>query len=471
MTPPPVDGGRTLPIRAVVPDADATPESSPATGAQLEAAQDAAAEPAAAECPATRWQPGPPPFVDPARRALARAVAHYAIGRVPVRALYPDGRVVGARAAGADVVLPVLEVLEPESFFARLAGDPKVGLGESYTAGEWRAAPGTDLAQALEPFARDLPQLVPAPLRRVRAAAARRPSVLRGLARNTRERSRADIEAHYDLSGDLFAAFLDPSLTYSSALFTPDELASDEPDASDLAAAQVRKIDAVLDLAGVGPGTRLLEIGSGWGSLALAAGRRGARVVTITLSADQHETTRRRLAAAGLADRVSVELRDYRDVEGRYDAVVSVEMIEAVGQADWPTYLRAIERSLAPGGRAVVQSITMAHERLLATSHSRGWIQKHIFPGGLIPSIRALCDVAAADTGLSMRVDRAFGAHYARTLRCWRGRFVEARGQVLGLGFDEAFVRAWEFYLAYCEAGFAAGYLDVHHLLLTREAT
>ena len=240
--------------------------------------------------------------------------------------------------------------------------------------------------------------------------------------------------------------------------------------ASGLEEAQLRKIDGILDLAGVGAGTRLLEIGSGWGSLAIRAAQRGARVTTITLSREQARLARDRVEAAGLAGLVEVRVQDYREVEGQYDAIVSVEMIEAVGEAYWPAYFAALDRLLAPGGRVAIQAITMAHERFLATRRSFSWIQKYIFPGGIIPSLQAIDETLAAHTTLRVTRQRELGPHYARTLRLWRERFEDQWPHIHAQGFDETFRRMWEFYLAYSEAGFRSGYLGVSQLQLTRGA-
>jgi cyclopropane-fatty-acyl-phospholipid synthase len=229
--------------------------------------------------------------------------------------------------------------------------------------------------------------------------------------------------------------------------------------------AQQRKIDRLLDLTGVGPGMQVLEIGSGWGELATRAAARGARVRTITLSERQHEYTARRAQHEGLADRVQVELRDYRDTEGRYDAVLSVEMIEAVGREEWPTYFGALARFVNPGGRIGLQAITMPHDRMRVTSRTQTWITKYIFPGGMIPSMTAIRDNAAR-FGLQVIDDLSFGKHYARTLGLWGERLMANAGRLGSLGFDETFRRTWRLYLAYSEAGFASGYLDVHQLVL-----
>jgi cyclopropane-fatty-acyl-phospholipid synthase len=283
---------------------------------------------------------------------------------------------------------------------------------------------------------------------------------------NTPLGSRRNIARHYDLSNDHFAGFLDPSMTYSAALFpaTPD---GPEPATfDDLEGAQLAKIDRLLDLCRVGAGSSVLEIGTGWGALAIRAAQRGATVRTITLSVEQQRLARERVAAAGLADRVSVELCDYRSVEGSYDAVISVEMIEAVGQAYWGTYLAVVADALAEGGTAALQAITIDHQRMLATRKDQTWIHKYVFPGGKIPSVPAI-ESAARAAGLHVVADLAFGLHYAHTLRLWRERFdaVPADGD---LGSDPIFERMWTFYLAYSEAGFRARYLDVHQMILRR---
>jgi len=391
------------------------------------------------------------------RGAVARRLVRLAAHRMPVRLRYPDGAEVG----GGDDLAPVLEVLRPAALFYRLEAHPKIGLGEGYMAGDWRAGEGTDLADLLTPFAARLTTLLPAPLMRLRALVDR---ALPSAQRNTLEGSRRNIEAHYDLSNDLFAGFLDETMTYSSALFADDLPWAEQ----DLAEAQRRKIDAILDRAGVAEGATVLEIGTGWGELALRAAARGARVTSITLSAEQRALALERVAAAGHADRVEVLLQDYREASGRYDAIVSVEMIEAVGEEYWPTYFQAIDRLLAPGGTAVVQAILMDHDRYLATRNSFGWIQKYIFPGGLIPSLRAIEDVTRDHTALRVTGSHAFGRHYAETLRRWRVRFLARWPEISTFGFDETFRRMWEYYLAYCEAGFATGYLDVAQVTLRR---
>src|SRR5574340_584554 len=292
----------------------------------------------------------------------------------------------------------------------------------------------------------------------------------------TEQNARSNVSRHYDLSNELFALFLDETMTYSSALFTASEApariergvrirsaAAPHPAASwdELAHAQRRKIDRLLDAAGVRRGTRLLEIGTGWGELCIRAAERGARVRSITLSRQQQNLARRRVAAAGHTDAVRIDLLDYRAVPGRYDAIVSVERIGAVGHRYWATYFRALDRLLAPGGRVALQAITMPHERMLATRNTYTWVHKYIFPGGFLPSIEAIETVTAEHTALRVRQRLCMGPHYAETLRLWKERFAVRTDAATELGFDDTFDRMWRFYLAYAEAGFRSGYLDV----------
>jgi cyclopropane-fatty-acyl-phospholipid synthase len=389
------------------------------------------------------------------RARIARLVLDRIVRRVPVTVELADGSTMGRPG-------PRLRVDHAEAFFARLAASPMIGLGEGYMAGDWRAAQGTDLADALTPFAERVTGLIPPPLYRWRHAVLPR---LRGHQQNSQDGARENIHRHYDLSNEMFEQFLDPTMSYSCALF--DRL-DPPPRQTDHESAQLAKIDAVLDAAGVRTGTRLLEIGTGWGALAVRAAERGATVTTLTLSAQQAELARERIALAGLSDRVSVELRDYREEHGRYDAVVSVEMVEAVGEEYWPTYFAKLDDVLVPGGRVAVQAILLEHDRMLATRNTYGWIQKYIFPGGLLPSVEAIEQVLGEHTTLRLTDVQRIGPHYAHSLRLWRERFLANWPAIEALGFDETFRRMWEFYLAYSEAGFRSGYLDDAILTLAR---
>ncbi|MBP0450725.1 class I SAM-dependent methyltransferase [Kitasatospora sp. RG8] len=412
------------------------------------------------------------PVVDPARWPdvarvpqvpLRAAVAARLLRRVAARrglhVELPDGQALQPAPTGA----PVLRLHHPKDFLHRVGESGLIGFGESYQAGDWDSP---DLVALLTELATAPETLVPTGAQWLRSLYVQRPP---DEELSTTANARRNIHRHYDLSNDLFALFLDPSMTYSSALFPAVPGRPPAAHRADLPAAQHRKIDRLLDLANVGPGTRLLEIGTGWGELAVRAAARGARVVSLTLSEEQLALARRRITDAGHGGRAEVRLCDYRAAEGEYDAVVSVEMIEAVGRPFWPDYFTTLDRVLAPGGRVALQAITMPHDRMLASSRTYTWILKYIFPGGLIPSVRAIRETTARHTRLRVTRADAYGPHYAETLRLWRERFTEQSAQVAALGFDEVFRRMWELYLAYAEAGFRTGYLDVHQLLLTRD--
>jgi len=377
---------------------------------------------------------------------IADRLFRRAAARLPLRLTYPDGTVIGA----ADPTLPTMVIHEPAKLARRIGRYGLIGFGESYMAGEWTS---DDLAGVLTEFAKSMADLVPRSLQRFRPIAVVRQPRSQF---NSPEQARRNISEHYDLSNELFGEFLDETLTYSSALFDTMPATREE-----LAGAQRRKIDRLLDAARVGPGSRVLEIGTGWGELCIRAAARGAHVRSVTLSAEQQQLARQRVAAAGLSERVDIELRDYRHVDGCYDAVVSVEMIEAVGYRFWPKYFQTLDRLVSPGGRVAIQAITMPNDRMLASRNTYTWIQKYIFPGGLLPSVEAIIGVNERYTRLRTVDMVSLGGHYAETLRLWRERFAERRDAVSALGFDDVFHRMWELYLAYSEAGFRSGYLDV----------
>lgn len=397
----------------------------------------------------TSYRPGPgPPPNSPTRAWLAERVFRHAVRSLPVRVVAADGRYFGAGGSAS----PTMRLVRPTAFFHRLGVDAKIGFGEAYQAGDWTS---DDLAGLLTAFAARVTTLVPSPLQLLRRWVDRpKPDT----ADNTVANARANIQHHYDLSNDLFAAFLDESMTYSAGLFDGTD---------DLNSAQLRKIDAMLDSAAVGSGSRVCEIGTGWGSLAIRAAQRGADVTTLTISPEQRDLAQQRIDAAGLSDRATVELCDYRAADGSYDAVVSIEMIEAVGEAYWSSFFTTLDRLLLPGGIAALQAITMPHDRMLATRRSYTWIHKYIFPGGQVPSSEAIDDHARR-AGLHAIGRRRFGHAYADTLAAWGARFTAAweDGTVPAIDerFDEVFRRTWEFYLAYSEAGFRGEYLDVRQL-------
>ena len=399
------------------------------------------------------------------RAAIARRVLAMAAARLPVRVLPAGGRPFGAGRGGD----PAMFLRRPADFYRRVGAHGLIGFGESYMAGDWAA---DDLTALLTVLCGRIDRLVPRHLQWLRRLyVAGKPVDWDA----DQAGARRNVHQHYDLSNQLFALFLDETMTYSAALFDDPGAPRGprgEPEsaaASRLAAAQRRKIDRLLDLTGVGPGTRLLEIGTGWGELAIRAAARGARVRSVTLSAEQRDLARLRIAEAGLSGLATVELTDYRMVTGQYDAILSVEMIEAVAERYWPQYFRALDRLLAPGGRIGLQAITMPHQRMLATRRTKTWILKYIFPGGLIPSVQAIQGTVRQHTRLRLADQHDFGAHYAETLRIWRRQFCAAADHLAGLGFDDVFRRMWLLYLSYSEAGFLAGYLQVSQFLLRRD--
>jgi cyclopropane-fatty-acyl-phospholipid synthase len=420
--------------------------------------------PAVHQPSATTWPGLAAPRSNPVRRAGALAAIRIIAKDLPA-SIVIDNRRYGLGG-------PAMRVHRTGPFLDRLGQDAGSGFGEAYLAGDWDPEPGTDLADLLVPFAERFSNeenrhLLPKWAQSLRWLVTKSQP---GDQENDRAGARENISRHYDLSNAMFSEFLDPTLTYSAAYFGTADPLADLGTASydELTPAQLHKLDAILDAAGVRSGSRVLDIGCGWASLAIRAAQRGAWVTAITIASQQALLAQRRVADAGVSDRVQIALRDYRDQIGEFDAVLSVEMIEAVGEKYWPVYFDAIERRLAPDGVAVVQAIVMPHERMLATRNTFTWVQKYIFPGGLIPSVKVIKDVTNQHTGLHAQVLRSLGPDYARTLRIWRNRFIQQWPNIAALGFDETFCRMWEFYLAYSEAGFRSGYLDDVQLLLTR---
>lgn len=344
------------------------------------------------------------------------------------------------------------------NFFWRVITHGSIGLGESFQAGEWTSAnPATVLKLLIENRGHIFPSTQRfSLLRRLYDVVSHR------LRANTPGGSRKNISAHYDLSNDLFKLFLDNSMTYSSAMYQSED--------ESLEQAQLNKVHAILSKAKISADSHLLEIGSGWGTLAIEAVKMyGCRVTTLTLSEQQLVLARQRIAEAGLSDRIEVKFCDYRSLGGQYDRVVSVEMLEAVGHEFLGDYFAAIERLLKPDGLAVIQVITMPDYRYNEYRKRSDWIQKYIFPGSLLPSLTAISEACTDSSRLMLEHLENIGPHYARTLCEWRRRFLLAKEKVLQLGFDEYFQRTWVFYLAYCEAAFATRTLNVLQLVFTRE--
>lgn len=365
------------------------------------------------------------------------------------------------RSFGAPGTAPAVTVrLRDYQFFWRVLRDGEIGFGESYMHGEWDAS---DLTQLIELFLAN---------RHVFEAQEAKQAWYGRLANrllhrrraNTVEGSRRNIAAHYDLSNDFYRLFLDPSMMYSCALWRRPEESLEE--------AQRNKLHALIEKAGIAADHHVLEIGSGWGAFAIEAVRRtGCRVTTLTISQQQHDLAVERIREAGLADRIEVRLCDYRDVQGQFDRVVSIEMLEAVGHEYLGEYFAILDRVLKPGGRVALQVITMPDQRYEAYRQGVDWIQKHIFPGGHLPSLGAIQAAVAARSRLAVSGLENIGTHYVRTLQEWRRRFTAARAHVQQLGFDETFARKWHYYLCYCEAAFATRAIDTVHIVLDDRRT
>lgn len=379
-------------------------------------------------------------------RLLAQIDAGLEFGTV--EANLPDGTrcLLGGRGAG-----PLAQVtLRRWRALVRLATGGSIGWYEAWEAGDWTSP---DPVPLFDLFMRN---------RRTLGGAARAGGPARliarvwhALRRNDPHGARRNIAAHYDLGNAFYAAWLDETLTYSSALFSDG--------AEPLETAQRRKLEAMLQRTGARPGDTVLEIGSGWGSFAATAAAHGIRVHGITLSEEQ----KRHVDALALPG-VRCSLTDYRHVQGTYDAVVSIEMVEAVGQEYWPDYLHAIARALRPGGRAAIQFISIDDAIFDAYSRNVDFIQRHVFPGGMLIARDRFAALAEA-AGLDWQDERRFGPDYAETLRLWRLRFDAAVAEArLPAGFDARFVRLWRYYLMYCEGGFAGGGIDVHQVTLVR---
>jgi cyclopropane-fatty-acyl-phospholipid synthase len=335
-----------------------------------------------------------------------------------------------------------------------LHGD--TGAGESYMDGQW-SSPDLAALLSLAALNRESMDLGGGPWHALTQLPR---TLLHRSRRNTVSGSRRNIAAHYDLGNDFYRLFLDETMTYSSAVFESAD--------QSLAQAQRNKYRLMAEGAGLRPGQHVLEIGSGWGGFAIyAAGELGCRVTSITISKEQHDLATERVRAAGLADRVDIQLRDYRDIDGTYDAIVSIEMLEAVGAEYFTTFFEACDRALVPGGKLSIQSITFPDAAYETQRRGANWIQTYIFPGGLCPSL-AVIEQSVHDTNLLITGVRDIASSYVRTLSAWRTRFMTQTEAVRAMGFDDRFIRMWEYYLALSEAGFATGVSQDLQLVLEK---
>ncbi len=385
-------------------------------------------------------------------RLAFRVLLHIRNGSLTI--LLPDGRSLrfAGREPGADAIMEIRDFGLARRFFT--GGD--LGAAEAFLDGMWDSP---NITAFLELFARNREALREklAGLRSLRFGA----RLYHLIRRNSKRGAKRNIEFHYDLGNNFYRRWLDRTMTYSSARFTHP--------GQDLSEAQLNKYRSLAERIDLRPEHHLLEIGSGWGGFAeFAASEIGCRVTGITISKEQLAFARDRMAAKGLSDRVEIRYQDYRDVAEKFDRIASIEMFEAVGEQYWPAYFQKLRDCLKPGGIAGLQIITIEDTAFATYRKGADFIQRYIFPGGMLPSPSALRDQVAR-AGLTWVGNLDFGLDYAETLKLWRQRFRAAWPDIQPLGFDERFRRMWEYYLAYCEAGFRAGQIDVTQVTLTRQ--
>ena len=388
------------------------------------------------------------------RRGVLRQLAQLKNGQLLV---VEDGERLMFGTSGS-ALLGEIHVLDP-AVWGMVAGNGSIGAGEAFIHGYWSSP---DLTAVVRVFVSNLDVLDAMEGGLARLS---RPLVqgLHWLNRNTRKGSQKNIAAHYDLGNDLFEQFLDPTMMYSAAQFlTPED---------SLEQAQLNKLERICQKLSLQPSDHLLEIGTGWGSMALyAAQHYGCRVTTTTLSKEQYAFTAQRIEQLGLQDRVTLLLKDYRDLTGEYDKLVSIEMIEAVGHRFLPTYFKQCAQLLKSNGLMLIQAITIREQRYEQAKRGVDFIQRYIFPGGALPCVQKMLEVVGRDTDMNLLHMEDFGLHYARTLRLWHENFRRAHGRLSELGYDDYFLRLWEFYLCYCEGGFLERTIGTAQLLLAKPA-
>ena len=387
------------------------------------------------------------------RHGLLAALERWSVGRLTV--VFPDG---AARTFGPPGASPHATIrVHRDSFFRRFMLQGDLGAGESYMDGDWSCDDLTLFVKLVLLIRRYLPLET-----RLSKVLNLGNDLGHRLRVNTRAGSRRNIRYHYDLSNDFFSLFLDETMTSSSAVFAHA--------GQSLAEAQRQKFRRLAEKALIGPEDHVLEIGCGWGGFAIFAARTyGCRVTGITISERQYQVARERVLAAGLQDRVTIRLQDYRDLEGPFDKIVSIEMFEALGQEQWPTFFRKCEDLLAPTGLIAIQTISVPDFRFDEYAKHCDWIQKWIFPGSLLASTLGICRATARAGTLGIHHLEDMGIHYALTLRRWREAFVANLDRVRELGFDERFIRMWDYYLCACEAAFETRTLGNLQLVLSRD--
>jgi len=401
-----------------------------------------------------RFTPKPHFLTRIAEKAVRQRLTGLQHGAVIVR----DGTRMDRYGTPAESEAPVvtLRVHDPR-FYSEMAFGGSIGAAEAYMKGYWRV---DDLTALLQIVLRNRDMLDGMETGWARFAEPFQ-KVLHRMARNSREGSRRNIEAHYDLGNEFFELFLDPTMMYSSAVFEHPGMTLEE--------ASVAKLDRICRKLALKPGDQVMEIGTGWGGFAMHAARHyGCHVTTTTISPSQHEYARQRIESAGLQNNITLLLQDYRDLSGQYDKLVSIEMIEAVGHQYYDDYFRQCSNLLKPDGAMLLQAITIADQRYEAAKNSVDFIQRYIFPGSCIPSVTAISAAVARVTDLRLFHLEDIGPDYATTLRLWRENFNRALDQVRAQGYPEEFIRMWEFYLCYCEAGFIERVIGDAQLLLVK---
>lgn len=399
----------------------------------------------------------PSPVIKRLRKAMLSRLNEISQDRITLHESVEGVNTIQELGADGSVGLnPAATVMSPKLFvYAALYGS--VGVGESYIHGHWTS---DDLVDLIRIFLRNRDDL-----EGLDSGAARLGHwlgrVMHATRHNSRKGSRRNISAHYDLGNDFFSLFLDPTLTYSSAIY-PSAAAT-------LEQAQKHKLDVICKKLDLGPDDQVIEIGTGWGGFAIHAAREyGCHVTTTTISREQYEYAVARVAEAGLQDKVTLLNEDYRDLQGQYDKLVSIEMIEAVGHQYFETYVETCSKLLKDEGQALIQAITIADQRFEQARDTVDYIKRFVFPGGDLPSITVLSDIATRCSDLRLVQLEDYADHYAHTLRDWRARFNQHRGEVLALGYPEQFLRLWDYYLAYCEAAFIERAIGLAHVLFVK---
>jgi len=389
------------------------------------------------------------PFMLFAREAIKRQLTQLGEGTIRVR----DAR--GEWFAGAGNRIDATVTVHDMSFYQQVLTQGTKGAAAAYRDGLWSC---TNLTTLLRIMTRNIESMdgFESGIARLMNSWAKLRHRLRS---NTRKGSQDNIHAHYDLGNDMFRLFLDPSMTYSSGIFRSKDTTLEQ--------ASIEKLDTICRKLELDSSHHLIEIGSGWGSFAIhAATHYGCKVTTTTISQDQYKLASERIAAAGLQDKITLLLCDYRDLEGKYDRLVSIEMIEAVGHEFLPQYFGKCASLLKDDGRMLIQAITMPDQRYAQYLTRTDFIQQFIFPGSCVPSLTAMLNAATGNTDLRVETIDNFGPDYATTLHCWLENFMANRDRIAALGYDEKFMRLWEYYLCYCEAGFRERYIGVVHLLM-----